>query len=465
MKYALQIVLSVLLLLSSPVFAAATQSITLGKDTRRDLVIAVYNNDFAVVKDIREVELPRGLVELEYQDIPAGIEPSSIIVGGDLDLIEQNYRYDLLSKGTLLERYIGRQIKYSRTLVTDDGIETIVRDGTLLSIGPEIVKFGNEIEIAPEGTISLPALPEGMTTEPTLVWLLENSRKGSRSVETTYITGGMSWQADHTLLLNEEGVLDLTTWVSLENNSGASYEDATLKLIAGQVSRVEDSITMRAMPESAHRSMAQADIPAQVFHEYQLYSMPKKTNIRDRESKQLHLLSATGVEYEKRYRLESSVQTGQRAGIDEHRFDVRIVFPNVEDNNLGMPLPGGKIRVYESMTDGSSGLAGENRIPHTPAGEEVSVMTGKAFDLIAERSQSSFRRVGENAIDVGYKIEVTNRKSERVSVTVREHVFGDWTILQQSHKGERVDSGTLDFKLDVEPGSKETLSYLVRVTR
>lgn len=462
-------ILIALLFLAWPLFAAPPQPITLGKDARQDLAITVYNNNFAVVRDTREITLPEGLVALEYQDIPTGIEPSSVMVDGrgvPLDIIEQNYRFDVLSRRALLQHYIGRQIKYTRTLMKDEGVETIDREGVLLSTDPEIVKFGDEIEIGPEGTISLPSLPEDMTTEPALVWLIAGPAQASRSIETTYITGGVSWQADHTLMLNAgEDTLDLTSWVSLTNNSGVDYQDARLELIAGQVNRVEDVATRGDQRESARMAMAMQAPEPQVFHEYQLYTMPRKTSIRNRETKQLHLLSASEVGYDKRYRLESTVQTGQRTGVDEHRFDVRIVFTNDENNNLGMPLPAGKVRVYERTDDGGLMLAGENRIGHTPKGEELSIVTGQAFDLIAERSQSSFRRVGENAMDVGYKIDVTNRKEEKVSVTVRERIFGDWTILQQSHKGDRVDSGTLDFTLDVEPGSQETLTYLVRITR
>lgn len=463
----------VLLLIPCAVLAAQPHSVTqlvkIDKQARKELGITVYNNDFALVREQRAADLPAGLVELEYQDVATNIEPSSVMVESDgrLEIIEQNYRYDLLDRQSLLQRYIGKQVKYRRTIATNDNFEDIIREGTLLSASPEIVQFGDQIEINPEGSILLPRLPAGLTAAPALIWLMDNAREGSRTLETTYITGGVSWQADHTLMLNEEeGSLDLKTWVTVNNESGASYTQTNLKLVAGEVNRIQNDVTFDMdRRESAQRTMMQSSVPAQEFHEYQLYTIPGKTNLRNHESKQVSLLSAAAVKYEKSYRLETGLQIGQRQGVDERRFDVRIAFSNTESNNMGMPLPGGIVRVYAQTADGGLEFAGENRIRHIPKGEELSIVTGKAFDIVAERRQSTFRQVGEKSTDIGYEIDIRNRKREKVTVTVREHMYGDWTILQQSHEGKRVDSDTVDFELEIGPDSAKTLSYVTRITR
>lgn len=449
--------------------AAQPQSATIDKQAREELNITIYNNDFAVVKEKRTTELPAGLIELEYRDVATNIEPSSVMIDSDgpLQIIEQNYRYDLLGRQSLLQRYLGKKVKYRRTGASEDNVADIVREGTLLSASPEIVQFGDEIEIDPAGSIVLPRLPEGLTAEPALIWLVDNEREGNRSLETTYITGGVSWQADHTLMLNEdEGSLDFITWVTLNNESGASYSQANLKLVAGEVNRVQRDVKFNVdRRESAQRAMMQSSVPAQALHDYQLYTMPGKINLRHRESKQVSLLAAAGVKYEKLYRIENGVQFGRLQDTDEQRFDVRIVFSNIESNNLGMPLPGGIVRVFAGSTESGLEFVGENRIRHTPEGEDLSISTGKAFDIVAKRRQSMFRQVGEKSTDIGYEIEIRNQKEERVAVTVREHLYGDWSLLQQSHESYRVDSDTVDFELEIEPGSVKTLSYAVRVTR
>ncbi|MFT4821253.1 MAG: hypothetical protein ACI9PN_002120, partial [Candidatus Azotimanducaceae bacterium] len=276
---------SVLVLASlSSLAAAQSRPVQVGEDAQQEMSLTVYNNNFAVVREVREVVLPKGRVELEYQDVARDIDPTSVTVGvagvgHGFTVLEQNYRYDLLSRDALLSRFINQKLKYTRTVLQGSQYETIYREGNLLAINPEIVDFGDEIEIAPTGTISLNAIPEDLKSIPTLVWLIDSATSGTQQIETSYITGNIQWHADYIFVLDaKKSNFDLSAWVSLDNRSGSRYQNTTLKLVAGQVNRVADR--RPEMERDVMLMRSDSNTPqVQALFDYHLYTMPHKTTL------------------------------------------------------------------------------------------------------------------------------------------------------------------------------------------
>lgn len=456
--------------LSSLAFAQ-TDPVQVGEDAQQEMSLTVYNSNFAVVREVRKVFLPKGRVELEFQDVARDIDPTSVTValadsGQGFTVLEQNYRYDLLNRDALLSRFVNHKLKYASTLSQkgqNGQYETTYREGNLLAINPEIVDFGDGIEIDPKGTISLEAIPADLTSIPTLVWLVDSAKSGAQQIETSYITGNIQWHADYIFVLDaKQSNLDLSAWVSLDNRSGSRYQNTTLKLVAGQVNRVVDR--RPEMERGMAMMRSDSKMPqSQALFDYHLYTMPYKTTLANNEIKQLRLMSADGVGYSKRYQLDSQVQNYQVADAQKTNFDILIEFANTKPNGLGEPLPAGKVRVYQRDSDEVLQLVGEDQIRHLPQGETAVLQVGKAFDLIAERRQTSFKRLGERVIEIGYEIAVRNQKSEKVQVTLNEQMFGDWQVTQESIKGRKVDSVTQSYDIELEKGAATVLEYAIRV--
>jgi hypothetical protein len=456
-------------LLAASQVAAEPLSRQVNEGAQREVSLTVYSNNFAVVREVRETKLPKGIVELEYRDVARDIDPTSVTVKArgasseQFNLLEQNYRYDLLNRQTLLARFVNKKLKYARSVLQDGQYETVYREGNLLSVGPEIVDFGDEIEVEPLGTITLSYIPEELKSQPTLLWLIDNRKAGSTLLETSYITGNIRWQADYIMVLDQEKpVFDLSAWVSLENRSGTQFRNASLKLVAGQVNRVSDRRPEMERPMAAMRMDAQMPKQETLF-EHHLYSLPRKTTLANNETKQLQLIAATDLKFDKVYILASQVPNYQTAEMRKSSFDVHLRFINQVNNGLGEPLPAGKARVYQRDSDGQLQLVGEDQMAHLPKGEMADLNVGQAFDLVAERSQLEFRRLGERVIEMTNEIVIRNQKTEGVSVTLNEKLFGDWQITSESHKGLKSDAATQTYEIALQAGGETTVRYTARL--
>jgi hypothetical protein len=448
---------------------AESMRIALDSNDSVDLKLTVYNDNFAVVRDAREMVLPGGTYELEYQGISESVDPTTVTVTSSktgLSIIEQNYRFDLLSRSALLEKFIGRKLKYSRSVLHDGAYEKVLREGTLLSSNPEVVRFGDVIEIDPEGTISLPYLPEDMSMKPSLLWLLENKLAGKQTILTTYVTGDVSWSADHVATLSEdESSMDVTTWVTVRNESGIDYSNASLQLIAGTVNRVASPapVTPRMVGRMDFQmaEMSASALPVEEsFFEYHRYTIPGRTTLQNRQLKQLKLMETSGLVVTKRYVLKSDVMRHQAGETQKQRFDVALEFTS----DTEQPFPAGRMRVFAEEVGGAPQLIGEDMLAHTPTDEGVSVTVGKAFDLSAERTQTSYRRVGDRAMDIEYRIDVANHKSEAVTVRLQEKVAGNWRLLKETVDSVKVDSTTFQYDLDLGRNDEATVTYSVRLS-
>ena len=445
--------------------------IVVSDEQQVDVSVTIYNGNFAIIREKRDVLLPLGVFEIEFQDVARSIDPSSVSVTSDsgekgVQVLEQNYRYDLLNKQTLLERFLGRKLKYSRSVLEGIRFEKVLREGILLSINPEVIRFGDEIEIEPEGVISLAYIPDDLKTTPTLLWTVENTVRGRQGLQISYLTEDISWRTDYVLTLNEdESEANLDGWVTLVNQSGAVDKNARLKLVAGDVQRIRDQPQMaRRAPQEALALSADASrVPGrQSFFEYHIYDFPRRTTLEANAVKQVRLMAARSIDVEKSYVLQNEVMQYQVQGVQKLEANVILSFRNTRRNNLNAPLPAGKVRVYKADSGGVLLFVGEDRVQHTPVNSDIEIKVGRAFDVTAVRKQTDYRRLGNRGAEVGYSITVKNHKNKAIELVVKEKLNGDWAITQESHQGEKLDSATMAYRLKLRKGAEQTITYTAR---
>lgn len=469
-KTTLMLICALLMALSAQGQAASAAET--GATDRLDVAVTVYNNDRALVRESREFTLPDGEVTLKFMDVAERIIPEtvslhSVNAPGKLHILEQNYEYDLMSPQKLMEKYVGRGV---RLISRDKDLGSFQYEAKLLSLneGP-VYEIDGEIYLGHPGNVVLPEIPEELIAKPTLLWLLQNQAE-KHKVEVTYLTRGMSWKADYVVTLTRtEDELGLEGWVTLDNGSGATYADARLKLVAGEVNIVQETRAKdmrRAGAMAFAAEAAPAPMREEAFAEYHLYTLPRRTTIKQNQTKQVRLLTADKVPARKVYQYRSRVQPGRSGGQPGREPDhagVFLRFDNEEDTNLGMPLPAGTMRVYQADSEGMLQLAGEDRIQHTPKDEEVELRLGEAFDVIVERKQTDYRQVSDEVHEVAVEVALRNHKKEAILVEIVESLPGDWEILSASREHEKDDAHTVLFKAPVPAEGEAQVTYRVRM--
>lgn len=445
---------------------------------QKEVAVTIYNEDLALVRDLRRVVLPKGRVSLALREVSARIRPETALLksltGGDrLMILEQNFDFDLLSPGKLLEKYVGREVQLVRTHpeTGEDRFET----ARVLAVNNGVVlRVGDRIETGVPGRLVFPAVPDNLRDRPTLVIDLKNAAAGTQELELSYLTGGLAWRADYVAELSpDDSRLNLSGWVTLTNQSGTTYPKALLQLVAGDVNRVRNEIKMRrdVMMEAA---MVQADAPQmqeESLFEYHLYTLQRSTTIRDNQTKQVALLAADSVPVAKEFRLQGSPQYYRSRYGDLGRklkVGVFVEFKNSKQTHLGIPLPKGVVRVYKQDRVGRPQFVGEDHIDHTPENETVRLKLGDAFDVTANRKQTDFRKLDgdsryNNRFESAYEIVIKNAKEEAVTVTVAEPVPGEWRMLQESHSHTKAAADTALWKIAVPAKSETTLTYRLEV--
>ena len=438
-------------------------------EDRTDVAVTVYNNNLALVKDRRKVTLLPGEHWLAFMDVAQQIRPETVSLQsvsepGSLHVLEQNYEYDLMSPEKLMEKFVGRKVQLVN-FSTEIGFTT--RDATLMSnnVGP-IYEIDGKIYLGHPGNVVLPEIPENLIAKPSLIWLIEN-QSSDQEIEATYLTQGMRWQADYVLTLNrEETTMNLAGWVTLTNESGAAYTDAKLKLVAGDVNVAPpQQPPMPAGGKVARMEMMAAPMMEEAFAEYHLYTLPRRTTIKENQSKQVSLLTADDVPIVKEYEFRGDPGIYYRIfpPQTDKSLDVYLKFENDKKSNLGMPLPAGVMRVYQPDSEGLLQFTGEDRVQHTPKDEEVRLRLGAAFDVVADRIQTDFKQLGPNMFESAYKITVRNHKTTPVTVSIVEPMQSDWEIVEQSHDFTKKDAYTAVFEVPVPVDGEVTVTYRVRV--
>ncbi len=436
--------------------------------------VTVYNSDLALVKDSRSVSIPKGEGELRFMDVASAIKPETVHVKSKnnpeaLAVLEQNYEFDLISPEKLLEKFVGQTIKIEMRNDYQDKSEIV--DAKLLSVNNGLVfEIGGQIYLNYPGLKIVPSIPDNLYARPTLAWLYANSSKTPHEIEVSYMTRGMSWKADYILVLSgDDKTADLTGWVTINNQSGARYNDAVLKLIAGEVKEVRD-----IMPPAMY-NMGRAAMPApsvtpsfqeEEFFEYHIYNLSRKTTIGQNQTKQISLLEAFDSKLKKELIAGGSAdyfRTHYKGGRIKQKVNVVISFKNSEENNLGMPLPKGIIRLYKKDSGGSLQFIGEDRIDHTPRNEEVRLTVGEAFDVVAERRQTKYKKIADNVIETSWELVVKNRKKdEPATVSFNESVYGDWEVVSSTAEYEKTSAFALRFDVTAEPDEEKTVEFTLR---
>jgi len=454
--------------------------------TESDVAVTIYNQGSALIRDRRTFEFTEGVNTVNFTDVAAAIDATSVSFVSLTDpegtiVLEQNYVYDLVNGDALLERYLDERIEV--TLLTLSGEEDTIAGQLLSGRNGEIIlrTDDGEVVVIRAGNardIRFPSLPDGLITRPTLRWLVQASAAGEQSVELTYLTNGLSWTADYNLLLGTDNTtLDLNGWVTLNNTSGTSYENAQLKLVAGDVNRVQDQSmrSFEAMEEDmAMPAVGGGGVAQREFFEYQLYEVNRAVTIGDNETKQVEFVTGFDVPANTFFVYDGSAPFfgyggpitdqfyGQTGNTDVQNF---LEFSTGEENGLGADLPAGRVRVYQEDVDGAALLIGENRIDHTPEGEDLEIYLGNAFDLVGERTQTNFNLVSNNVLQETYEIRLRNRKdNETVEIRVPERLnrWSNWEILNSSMEFEQLNSHTIEFRADVAPDEEVVITYTVQ---
>jgi hypothetical protein len=442
---------------------------------------------YALVRDSRRMSLTQGVGDLRFTDVAKRIDPTTVAFQSLSDpagtrVIEQNYQYDLVDNAKLLDRYVGQTIKVDQ--VHGDKTETI--SGTLLSAGGGLIlqrESGEVVTLGSYSNIQFPALPGGLITRPTLVWKVDSKRGGAQDARVSYQTQGVTWWSDYNVTMREQNGacdMDLAAWVTLVNQSGGSYPNAQLKLVAGEVNRAPAAapspIMMAKVEKRAMRDEADAGFSESALSEYHLYTLGRRTDLPENSTKQLELFPAVrSVACRKQLVFTAGplpwswwsgpIQDQGYAATSQGGVGSYLEFDNKEANRLGVPLPAGRVRVnMANQSDGALEFVGEDVIKHTPRNETLRIKLGNAFDIVGERKQTNFRiDTSAKTIDESFEISVRNRKKEAATVVVREYLYrwSSWEIAARNHAFEKRDAQTVDFPLDIAANGEAKLTYSV----
>ena len=440
------------------------------------VAVTIYNDNLALVKDARRVRLARDFNQLAWREVSAQMRPETAQLRNmsnpaGFRLQEQNFDFDLLTPQKLLEKYVGREVTVIKVNPAT-GAETRETASVLSTNGGVVLKFADRIETGVPGRLAFEGVPDTLRDKPTLVISLVNPSAGTQNLELSYLTGGLSWRADYVAELNaDDDQLDLNGWVTLTNQSGAAYPNAKLQLVAGDLNRVRDAQPLpRATMAMAAKVNEAAEMQQESLFEYHLYTLQRPTTLAENQTKQVALMSATRVPVRKEFLLEGAnyYYSGQYGELGQKmKVGVFVDFQN-KGEGLGIPLPKGVIRVYKKDGQGNAQFVGEDRIDHTPKNETVRLKLGDAFDVTADKKQTAFQKLAGTGrynyvFESAYEIVLKNAKPEAVTVTVREPMPGDWTMVSESQPHTKAASGTAEWKVSVPAEGQTTLSYRVRV--
>ena len=477
LRVRLSMMLSILLMAAMPVLAQTENPIpaTSTAASQKDLSVTVYNSDLALVRDVRRVDIPVGTVELRFEDIAASIKPETVHIASQtspngLDVLEQNYEYDLLSPAKLLQKYVGKQVTLIRRELRDQSTAEVAVKATLLADNDSPVwQVGNEI-ITGMGAdrYVFPDLPKNLYSQPTLIWLLQNRNSGGQTIEASYLAGKIQWVADYVLnVTSDEKTGALNGWVTINNNTGTVFRNAKLQLVAGQVHLAPPRPAMVARRMYEMAAAAPPPFAQEALSEYHFYTLNRRTTLENNESKQISLLSASNIRIQKTFEVNGSGmyyrEVFRPSEPVKDPVQVHLKFQNSKDNSLGIPLPEGTVRVYQADSRGQEQFIGEDHIGHTPKDEKLDLLIGNAFDIVEERKQTDYQSLGPRASESAYQITLRDHKDQAVTVAVNEPLGGDWTMESANFKYEKTSAFSVRFEVPVPANGQAVLNYRVRV--
>jgi hypothetical protein len=424
-------------------------------NSNSNVELTIYSQNLALVKEKREINLKTGIQSVEYTNVATEIDPTSIIVETLEDentvILEQNYEYDLESNSKLLDKYLGREI-----IVTDK--EGFAHTGKLLSHDSGIVLHRKDKNI-----VSLPEISkiefsdiETVFTKPTLIWKIDSLNSGKQDFLISYLTSGISWKAEYVVKINEDNTkADVKSWVIIDNKAGTNFENAKIQLVAGEIHRVytpqPKAMYLRGVAEKLTPASADSFIEEGLF-EYHLYSLERPTTLKNNQGKQISFISANNVLIEKE--LVFDIWKGEK-------IQVILKTENSKKKGLGLPLPGGLVRIYKADSEESLQFLGEDQIEHIPEEGIIKITVGNAFDIKGKRIQTNYEKISDTLERLTYEITINNSKPEVQNLTVIEHLSGDWKIIENSDPYEKIDAFTVEFKVSIAASGVKTITYTV----
>jgi hypothetical protein len=477
--------------------------------------LTIYNQNFAVVRQDVPLDLKAGVNHVLFSNITAHVEPDSVVLrdpkGGRLLILEQNYRNDPISEGLLLHLFEGKTLDFETGQNDSQGHPITVQGRVVRSgyvphyeayqrygqqyaqqqmamvsggSGQPIIEVNGRLLFNLPGRPVFPSLGDDTILQPTLDWQLQSSETGHKVAELSYVSGGMSWHADYNIVAPDKGdVADIVGWVTLDNQSGKSFPEARIKLMAGDVSKIQQP---QAYAYGSINGLARSDaigpqVTEKAFDEYHLYTLERPTTLRDREVKQVEFLRATGVHANRIYVYDGvkisqqyrgwnfeNIRNNAEYGTESNpKVWVMLEFKNSKTNGLGMPLPAGRVRFYRHDQDGQMEFTGEGLIDHTPADETVRFYTGNAFDVVGERRRTYYKvNAQEHWMDESFEIKLRNHKSTPVEVRVVEHLYrwSNWAISQKSDDFQKSNAQTVEFRVQVPPDKEKIVTYTAHYT-
>lgn len=451
-------------------FADETQVTT---DNQTGIAVTIYNQDLALIRDSRKITLAAGENDIAFIDVSAAMRPETALLNapnGAVDVLEQNFDFDLLTPEKLLEKSVGQKIRVFRTN-PETGADTS-EEAEVLSVagGQAVLKIGDRIETAIPGRFVYSGVPANLRARPTLVIKAVADKAGEVPVDLSYLSRGLSWSADYVVDLGaDEKTVNINGLVTLTNQSGITYKDAKLQLVAGNVNQVQPMleraggmVAMDAMPSSAPKMVEQAAF------EYHLYSLERPTTIKENQTKQVAMLAANEVPVEKQYLITNAANVWGNYGYNfgegpRQNAAVKLKFQNDDKSHMGMPLPAGIVRVYKKDAQGNALFVGEDHIDHTPKNERVDLTLGEAFDITARAKQTNYTKLADDLYENAYEVEIKNAKKEKVTVDLREAFPGEWKMLDETQKHEKLDSNTAQWLVDVPAEGSAVVKYSVRI--
>lgn len=481
-----------------------------------DPALTIYNQNFAVVRDTVPLDLKDGVSDVSFADTTAHLEPDSVILRDPsgklkLQILEQNYRNDPVSQELLLSLFEGKSIDF---LVKEEGKPDrtiqgkIIRSGYVIHSQAAMQRYGQQyyqsqmemaysnngtsqpvievdgkIQFGLPGQPIFPSLGDDTILKPALTWKIAADAPGKLNAELAYITGGMSWEADYNVIAPEDSdLLDIVGWVTMDNQSGKTFNNAKIKLMAGDVNKIQNrngmtqEMTVTSLLAAAGRAIPV--VTEKAFDEYHLYTLPRATTLHDGETKQVEFIRASGVKSEKVYVYDGlkidwnryggwnmlNIRGNEEFGTESNtKVAVMREFKNSEANHLGMPLPKGRVRFYK-QDDKQLEFTGENVIDHTPQDELVKIYTGNAFDLVGERKRTNFKVDNSNNwADESFEIKLRNHKKEQAEIRVVEHLYRwtNWDITAKSDPFLKTNAQEMEFRVQLKPDEEKTVTYTV----
>jgi hypothetical protein len=453
---------------------AQVQEQRIDDQTQESLAITIYNDDLALVKDRRQVTLDQGENRLAWRNVSGQIRPETALLSetsGRLKvaLLEQNFDFDLLTPASLLKKYIGRTVRAIRT--ADDGTRTEEAATVLATNEGVVLRYPDRIETGVVGHLAFPDVPADLRDQPTLVLHLTSDSAGPGTFELSYLSGGLSWDADYVADIATDGrTMDLNGWVTLTNGSGVAYRQAQVQLVAGELNRVVETPPPSPMRAMAMAPAAEAMPQEESLDEYHLYTLPRPTDILNNQTKQVALLSAPRVPVTRELVVRGQpyvYQSESADGWSKLAVDSTLSFVN-KGGSLGVPLPKGVVRVYSKDSRGHAQFVGEDAIDHTPKNETVTLKLGESFDVTARRKQTDFKkRSGTSAYnyvyEAAFEMELKNAKSDAVTVKVLEQIPGDWELVQASQPHTKESASLASWQVQVPADGSATLTWRVRI--